>query len=40
MITPNNMPVRRPAAPRKPRKPRTIRSTAMADALRSAGLVR
>lgn len=37
MITPNGMPARKPAAPRKVRAPRPIRNTALADQLKQKG---
>lgn len=40
MITPNVMPARKPATPRKARKPRPIRNTALADGLRKRGFAR
>ena len=42
MITPNQMPVRKPVQPRakKARQPRPIRNTALADQLRQKGFVK
>lgn len=40
MITPNNMPIRKPASPRKVRRPRPIRNLALAEQLREKGFVK